>query len=323
MVTEALNSLIATNPLVFHILVALASLAIVAKSADLVVYGISNYARKLGVSDYLIGFLVISIGTAIPELTASITGTMINQGAIVFGTVLGANLFEIPLLGLIFLIAKKIKTKQSVGMNAPIVTFFLIMLPLILVIDGVLSKVDGILLIISFLIYIARLWHGEGKLGNMEKSIELKNIWKDILIFSLALAALLLSARWLVFSSIQISNSLGISPYLVGLIVIGVGASAPELTVQLRSISKSHQNIAFGNVLGSLVANSAFVLGIAAITKPVYIQFSTIFIASIFLFIGTLYILIIMGKESVSWKHGLILISFYILFLLAEWILYK
>ena len=79
MVTEALNSLITLNPLVFHILVALASLAIVAKSADLLVYGISDYARKLGVSDYLIGFLVISIGTAIPELTASITGTMIIQ----------------------------------------------------------------------------------------------------------------------------------------------------------------------------------------------------------------------------------------------------
>jgi len=315
-----LNYLTNLPPLVFHIIIALASLIIVAKSADLVVYGISDYARKLGISDYLVGFLVISIGTAIPELVASVTGTLIGQGTIVFGTVLGSNLFKIPLLGLILLITKNMKIKQSVGGNAPVITFSIVILPLLLVMDGVLSKTDGAILLIAFLIYIARLWHGEGELGKMKKDVKLKNIWKDIIIFSLALAALLLSARFLVFSSIQISEMLNISPYIIGLIVIGIGASAPELTVQIRSIFKHHQNIAFGNVLGSLVANSALVLGVASIIKPVYINSSTIFITSIFIIIGTLYVLAIMGKEKVTWKHGLILISFYILFLLSEWL---
>ena len=314
---ELLSSL---SPLAFHSIVALASLAIVSKSADMVVYSISNYAKKLGISDYLIGFLVISIGTAIPELTASITGTLIGQGAIVFGTVFGSNMFKIPLLGLILLIAKKIKTKENVGMNAPIVTLFLIILPLFLIIDGVLSKIDGTILILAFVLYIARLWRSEGKLGKMEKSIELKDVWKDALIFGLALAALLLSARFLVFSSISISGILNISPYVIGLVIIGIGASTPELTVQIRSISKHHQDIAFGNVLGSLVANSALVLGIVALIKPVYIKPPTILITSIFMIGGTLYTLILMGKEEVNWKHGLALILFYILFLFAEWI---
>jgi len=293
-----INPLINLPPLVFHSIIALASLIIVAKSADLVVYGISHYAKKLGVSDYLIGFLVISIGTAIPELTASITGTLIGQGSIVLGTVLGANLFEIPLLGILLLIAKKIKIKQNVGMNAPIVTLFIIILPLLLIIDGLLSKTDGIILLIAFLIYIARLWRGEGQLGKMKKNIELKNVWKDALIFSLALAALLLSARFLVFSSISISEILKISPYMIGLIVIGIGASAPELTIQIRSILKHHKDIAFGNVLGSLVANSALVLGIAAIIRPVLIEPSIIFVTSIFLIMGVLYVLILMGKTK-------------------------
>ena len=99
-----IEQLINSYPLIFHSIIALASLIILAKSADMVVYGISNYAKKLGISDYLIGFLVVSIGTAIPELTASITGTLIGQGAIVYGTVLGSNLFGLPLLGLILLI---------------------------------------------------------------------------------------------------------------------------------------------------------------------------------------------------------------------------
>jgi cation:H+ antiporter len=312
--------ILSQNPLIFHSLIALASLVIVAKSADMIVYGITNYARKLGVSDYLIGFLVVSIGTAIPELIASVTGASIGQGAIAFGTVFGSNLFKIPLLGLILLIIKKIKIKQKIGMNAPIVTLFVTVLPLLLIIDGTLSRVDGAILLIAFLIYVTKLWHGEDELGKMEKNIEIKRIWKDALIFSLALTALLLSARFLVFSSISISEILNISPYIIGLIVIGIGASAPELTIQIRSMLKHHQDIAFGNVLGSLVANSAFVLGIASIIKPISIQPQILFITSIFMVTGIIYMLVIMGKKEVNWKHGLILISFYLLFLLAEWI---
>ena len=318
MINQLISQLIGLHPLLFHSIIAIASLTIITKSSDMVVYSISNYAKKLGISDYLIGFLVVSIGTALPELVASVTGTLSNQGLIVFGTVFGSSLFKIPLLGLVLIIAKKIKNKQNIAMNAPIVTLFITLLPLLFIIDGFLSRLEGAILLIAFLIYMARLWQGEGKLGKMKKSIEFKAIWKDGIIFSLSLAALLLSARFLVFSSIHISEILNISPYIIGLIVIGIGASTPELTVQVRSILKHHQDIAFGNVLGSFVANSAFVLGIVAIIKPVYIDASIIFITSIFMAVGTLYTLIIMGKEKISWKHGIILILFYLLFLLFE-----
>jgi cation:H+ antiporter len=309
------------NPLLFHLLIALTSLIIVAKSADFVVYGISHYAKKLGISDYLVGFLVVSIGTAIPELIASLTGAMIGQGDIVFGTVFGSNLFKIPLLGITILIAKKIKIKQNMGMNAPIVTLFISIFPLFLIIDGILSKTEGIFLLLLFIIYIARLWHGEGELGRMKKSIRIKDVWKDALIFTLALGALLLASRFLVFSSISLSEILNISPYFVGLIIIGIGASTPELTVQIRSILKHHQNIAFGNVLGSLVANSALVLGLVALIKPVYIQPSTLIVTAIFMVTGTIYALLIMEKETVTRKQGLMLIGFYLLFLLTEFLM--
>ena len=156
MINELINQLNNLNPLLFHSIIILASLVIVAKSADMVVYSISDYAKRLGVSDYLIGFLVVSIGTAIPELVASITGAMAGVGAIVFGTVFGSNLFKIPLLGLILLIAKNVKIKQNIGGNAPIVTFFIILFPLALVIDGVLSKTDGVILIIAFLMIYSK-----------------------------------------------------------------------------------------------------------------------------------------------------------------------
>src|SRR3989339_2122627 len=101
MINQLISHLIGLHPLLFHSIIAIASLTIITKSSDMVVYSISNYAKKLGISDYLIGFLVVSIGTALPELVASVTGTLSNQGLIVFGTVFGSSLFKIPLLGLV------------------------------------------------------------------------------------------------------------------------------------------------------------------------------------------------------------------------------
>jgi cation:H+ antiporter len=298
----------------------LASLVVVAKSADLLVYGISNYARKLGISDYLIGFLVVSIGTALPELVASLTGALDNQGAIVVGTVLGSNLFKIPIIGAILLVTRKTRMNEGGMGNAPIMTLLLTVLPLLLMLDGSISRVDGGILLLSFFFYVARLWSEEGKLGKIKRSIDVTNITKDSVIFIGSLMALLLSARWLVSSSISLSNLLNVSPYIVGLLVIGIGASTPELTVQLKSMIKHHQDIAFGNVLGSIVANSTLVLGIVGLIQPFYISFNTIIVTVIFLVVGTLFILLIMQKKEAVLEDGLILLLIYVFFLIFEFV---
>jgi len=307
-----------TNPLIINLVIALASLIVVAKSADLLVYGISNYAQKLGISYYIIGFVVVSIGTALPELITAINGAIIGQGEIIFGTIIGSNLFKIPLLGIILALARNIKTKPDAAGNAPIITFFIIMLPLFLVADGTLSRIDGVVLVISFLIYVLRLWQGEGELGKIKEKVEIKDIYKDGLVFLGSLVALLLSARWLVFSSIKISELMNISPFIIGFIVIGIGASTPEVMVQVRSVIRHHSDMAFGNVLGSLVANSALVLGIAAIIRPFSIGFSTILTTAIFLAAGVLFVLTLTTRQKVTWRHGIALISLYVIALAVE-----
>lgn len=315
-----LSPFIEIRPLLFNIIIALASLIIVAKSADLLVYGISDYAKKLGLSDYLIGFLVVSIGTSLPELIASINGAMMNKGSLVFGTIIGSNLFKIPLLGLIPFLAKKIKIKQDVAGNAPIITFFIVSLPLFLVMDGYLSRIDGFILLTAFFVYILRLWHGEGQLGKIKKNVELKSIWKDGFIFIGSLVALLLSARWLVFSSVEISEILNIRPFIIGFVVIGIGASAPEVMVQIRSIIKKHHDLGFGSTLGSLIANSALVLGITAILNPFPIAFGTILNTAIFFTGGFLFTLFLIGKGTLSKRDGIIMISIYVIALLFEFL---
>lgn len=311
-------SFVDVHPLLFNGFIILASLAILAKSADLVVYGISDYARRLGISDYLIGFIIVSIGTALPDLISAMTAAFLGQSGLIFGGIFGANLFAVLILGVVLLIGKKIKTKQKAIGNLPITTLLMCILPLLLVVDGFFSRVDGLVALAAFGVYIFRLWQGEQYLGHMKKSIAFKNIYKDMMIFCIALAAMLLSARFLVLSSVRAAHILSISPFVVGLLVIAVGGSIPELTVQIRSVLRKHQDIAFGNVLGSVVANSTFVVGLVGIISPFFISFKMVYLMFIFLAAGMIYILYVMRKNYVSWKHGIVLILVYLLFLAFE-----
>ena len=306
------------SPIFFHFLIIIASLGVLSKASGFIVWSISDYAKKIGVSKYLIGFFVISIATAIPEFVAALSAAEISQGGIVFGTIMGSNLFKIPLMGIIFIIAKKINITQGVGGNAPIITLLVAMLPILLAIDGTLSKIDGIILVIAFFIYIGKLWHAEKQFGKIKGSVGFTRIAKDIIIFGLSIAASLLAARWLVLSSVAIGEGLEISPYLVGLLVIGIGSSAPELSVQFTSIKKHHHDIAFGNVIGSIIANAALVLGIVAIIYPIEIQFSTLINTAIFLTIGLGGLLYLVNKEHLTWKSGVFLIAIYLLFIIGE-----
>jgi cation:H+ antiporter len=313
-----LTNFVANYPVLFHAIIITISLVILTKSADMLIYGISSYAKKLGISDYLIGFLVVAVGTALPELVASVNGAIMNQGEIVFGTIIGSNLFKIPLLALVIFVAGKIKIDyKNIGIS-PVMTVLLTIIPILLVTDNNLSRIDGLILIGAYIFYVISLWRKEGEFGKIKQSVQLRDILKESFIFLGALVALLLSARYLVYSSTEISSILGIHPFIIGLIIIGIGASTPELMVQIRSIQKQHRGIAIGNVLGSIITNSTFVLGIVAVIKPVAIEFNSILFTSIMMGLGTIYVLYSIRKGVLTLKHGVIITVGYIASLVIE-----
>lgn len=300
----------------------LAGFFILAKSSDLILYSLSDYAKRLGISAHLIGFTAISIASILPELTASLIGAMLNQGEVVFGTVLGSNIFKIPLFGIILFIVKKVKSDvNSIG-NAPILTLFLSILPFLLVIDNNLSRADGSILIIAYIIYLYSFLRSYS-LGVIKKKVKLATVYRDILIFLGALLALLLSARFLILHTISIANLFNLSTYFVVLVIIGAATSIPELMLQLRAVIKHKEKLAFGYILGAIVANSTLVLGVTAFLRPVYIDFSILIIIGIFLVVGTILSIIYLNKEELNWKHGVMFILFYIVFLISEIIFSK
>ncbi|MBW3002361.1 sodium:calcium antiporter [Candidatus Woesearchaeota archaeon] len=309
-------------PIVFYSIACVLSLIIVLKSSDLAIYGISNYAKKLGISHYLIGFLVVAVGTSLPELVASITGALAGETSMVFGTVVGSNISDLTLvLGIMVIVGRTIKMEHPIVGKTFFQTLALAALPVILVSDGALTRPDGIILLAGFGAYIASLWLKEGKMGKMKKDVKLKTLWRDGFVFAGCIVALLLGARWLIYSASQIAAMAGISPYVVGLTIIALGTSLPEVMVEVKSILKGISSLAFGDLLGSIIANSTLVLGIIAIIHPIEIAFNSILFACIIMMGTVLLGLYFMTKKQITWKHGIVLVSIYAIFFVLQFFL--
>lgn len=305
-------------PLLSNIIVIIFSFAIIVKASDLLVFGISNYARKFGISDFLIGFLVLSIGASLPEFVSSIMGGFAGDGGVVFGTILGSCVTAMTLsLGITALVGKKIDLRSRLLKKTEHYVLLIIALPFLLVIDGKLSRIDGIILILVFLGYTMFLWAREGTLGQLKKDVKIKHLWKDILVFLGALIALLLSARWLVFSLIKTSTIIGVNSYIIAIIVIGIGATLPDITVQVRALLSGHSFVGFGNVLGSRVV-MLLVAGIVALISPVVINPRLLIIGALFYFSASIFLLYRIRHKEIDWRHGIALVCFYVLFTIIQ-----
>ena len=176
-----IGELISIHPLASNLVIILLSMLVLVKSADLMVYGIVKYSRRIGISDYVVGFLIIGLATTLPELFPSIMGLYYNDCGIVFGTLVGSGLTTATLiLGLIGIIGKDVKMKTEVIKAKRIFIPALLSIPFILTIDGVLSWVDGFILIGIYIIYIASMWKKEEKI---KEKVYLHHILKPSLIF--------------------------------------------------------------------------------------------------------------------------------------------
>ncbi len=307
-----------TNPLLFHSLIIMASFIILAKSSDLIVGSISDYAKKFGISDYLVGLLIVAFSASMPELVSSITGASLGESGIVFGTMFGSNLFGATIgFGILALVARKIKMNAKILEGTKLDLFLLYTLPFILVIDGKLSRLDGAVLIFAFIAYLVLIWKKEGELGKL-KNVSFKKLWKDAVIFVGSLLALILSGRWLVFSSIGFAQAIQMPTYLIALTVISMGATIPDIMVGIRAVLKGHEDIGFGDFLGSAILKALLFVGVIAIFSPLIISFSSVLNLILFSLLALVITFYYVRKKEMGWRGGLLLILLYVVFLFIE-----
>lgn len=239
-------------------------------SADLLVAGAASIARNFGISPIIIGLTIVSLGTSAPEILVSLTASLSDAGPLAIGNAIGSNIANIALvLGLTALVAPLIVDQRCMKREIPILLLATVGVG-VLIIDGVLSMRDGYLMLIFMAIIIVLLVFSQLGAANQaakpddEKMSELQPM-RAWVTFIFGLVVLILSSKLLVWGAVLVAEELGISELVIGLTIVAVGTSLPELAATIASALRGHTEIAMGNIIGSNLFNLLAVMAIPGI----------------------------------------------------------
>jgi cation:H+ antiporter len=315
--------------MITHILLLILGFGVLIKGADWLVTGGSVLARKYSVSELAIGLTIVAFGTSMPEFVVNAFAAWQSHGDIVFGNIIGSNIINLfAILGITGLIAPITVQSSTVWKEIPI-SFFGVLLVFflsnsIISEQEIMSRIDGLILLMFFCLFIYYVFQqmkSEKMALNLER-IEISNfkMWMFII---LGLAFLVAGGRLVVVNSVNIARDLGISETIIGLTIVAIGTSLPELATSVVAAIKKNSDIAVGNIIGSNIFNIFYVLAVSSLIKPVNYNVRFNFDLYVLGF-GTILLLIAMftGKKKKldRWEAGVLFLIYigYTIYLVAN-----
>jgi cation:H+ antiporter len=296
------------------------------KGADLLVDGSSSIAKKRNISDLVIGLTIVAFGTSAPELFVNISASIGGNADIAIGNILGSNIANIFLiLGISALVRKLTVQSSTVWKEIPFSLLAVVVVGFMandVLIDGqsqsFLSRIDGLILICFFVIFMYYIVEISKKSTTQnDDSIKTMSTLKSTIYIVLGLVGLVIGGQWIVDGATEIATGLGVSQSLIGLTVVAIGTSLPEMATSVVAAYKGKSDIAIGNVVGSNIFNIFWILGLSAFIKPLPFKLSSnvdimmATLASLFLFL----FLFIGEKHKLQKWQGVMFILIYVAYL--------
>lgn len=292
-------------------------------------------SHEIKVSRLLLATFLVGVSVSLPELSIGIASAVRQQSQISLGNLIGANLANLSLvIGVAVFVFGTIPVVGDFLKKDLWMSLFLSMMPFLLIADGTLSRFDGVVLILVYLIYIKLMVFGINKqkhLKHLKTKLQKKTKWKikgkkewfyhiSLLLFSLI--SMVLVSNWLIDIVLKMTSGLGVSAYWVGLLVLAFGTTVPELALALVASEKKDNSLLIGNILGSVVVNSTLILGIVAIISPVN------FYTSVDRGISGLFLIIVLAlfwtftksKRKLQRWEGAVLVGVYLMFVGLQFI---
>ena len=287
--------------------------------ADVLIEQSERIALKFHIPEFIIGATLIALGTSLPEMAASIAASYGHQSEIAVANVIGSNILNITLvLSTVFLVASNINpnrdffAKDSTWALLPVLIFILMIL------DGVISRFDALLLLLLMGAYLMFLLNDAKSMlaDEVETTKDETFSWKSIVpMLLLGLVLVTLGAHYTVESASSIAKSFGVSEWVIGIIMISLGTSLPELTVSVRAALKGKVDMAIGNIIGSNMANTTVVLGAAALVHPLSLHANNYIFDIATMLVATLILVFITANKLYNKSAGIGLIIILGLFL--------
>lgn len=294
------------------------------KGADILVEGSSAIAKKLHISEIIIGLTIVSIGTSMPELFVSITSAKEGYSDMSIGNVIGSNICNLLLILGISAVIKPVKfQKQTKWIENTMSIILSIIFLIICNTNQGISRIEGIILITLFILFLTYTVIMGLKSQKNETIIQLEDsenisLLKNIMLVVLGIAILKIGGDLVVNNSEKVAIALNVSEKVIGLTIVAIGTSLPELVTSVTAAIKGDSDIAIGNIVGSNIFNMLLIIGVATIIKP--ITYNVTYNSQIIiLFIGMILMLIFpftKPKDKMSRGNGLIFVLLYIFYMI-------
>lgn len=293
-------------------------------AAELLVKSLTKIASYLDMAEFVIGFIIVAVGTSIPEFFVGVTSALDGNPKLALGNVIGANILDLTLvIGIITLLKRGITIETKAVEKDTLYMFAVMSLPLILMLDRDISRLDGFILIAVFILYVLKILSQKKRFRERLKETTHKVFINNVILAVSSIILLMISAHFVIEYSRLLALDFGISDILIGLFVLSIGTTVPELTFESKAILMKHRYMALGDLIGSVVVNSTLVLGVTAIICPIQIttdvEFLMLLTAAFFMLtVAFLFMTLVEYERHILWQEAIALIFLYILFILVE-----
>lgn len=288
------------------------------KGSDIFIDGAAGLAKKIGVSEHIIGLTLVAFATSLPELAVSSIASFNNVSGIAIGNVVGSNVANICLVLGIAAIIMSLKTTKETRRDAIFMVAVTLLLFAFVAIDGEMGRLDGLVFLVIYILFIFYLYRTHK--GSSEIVAEAggdahrESYGKEISLVTLGAAGVVLGAHFLVESGTGIASILGISDLIIGLTMVALGTSLPELASSVAAALKGKHGIAIGNVVGSNIINILLVLGVAGMINPI-VTGRGIYTSLPFLIVVSV-VATIFASRRVGKREGIFLLVLYACFII-------
>lgn len=314
--------------IILYLLIFVLLCYVLVRSGSDLVKLLAQLSHYFKLTEFVLAFILMTFATTLPELIVGIISGVKGNSVVSLGNVIGSNFVNLTfILGLVAIISKGLKVESKIAKKDAWIVFFIALVPLLMLFDKEISSGEGFLLLIIFgwhIWYILKQKDAfKHRVHHIRHDITTQyKLLKTILYFILSVVILILSAWGVVESAKLIANELYIPLALISLILVAIGTSLPEIVFGIKAAIAEHEGMSLGNLLGSIVVNSTFILGITAIISPIRLEnLNVILIGAGFMILGiALANIFLSSNRKISIKEGWILVGLYVLFLITEFI---
>lgn len=300
----------------------IASLIVVIKSADYAIKYSTKLAESLRLSKYTIGFIIVAVISVLPEAFISITSALEGIPSFGLGTLFGSNVADLTLVFVlvIFISGRNLKVESKIIKNR-FLHIGVMMIPILLGLNGYYSRLEGIILICAGSIFYFLVLRKNTYEVDVDRE---KFSFLNLILLLISMSTLLLGSNLTVTYGVELAKILSVPPILIGLFIVGLGTTLPELFFSIKAAKNHHDGLALGDVLGTVIADATILVGVIAVITPFAFNKRIIYVTGLLMVLASILLFHFMKSgKTLTRKEAVLLFIFYLCFVFSELLVNK